>query len=232
MTPILVVQKLQKSFTLHTQGGVMIDAVQGLDLTVAPGGCLVLTGPSGAGKSSVLRCVYGNYKPQSGSIRIRQDGAWIEMLGAEPRQVIEVRRRTMGFVSQFLRVIPRVPVIDLVAEPLLARGVSEQQARERAGEILTRLAVPERLWPLAPATFSGGEQQRVNIARAMILDYPLLLLDEPTASLDSRNRARVIELLIEARERGAAMLGIFHDAETREAVGTGELAMEAREKAA
>ena len=99
-----------------------------------------------------------------------------------------VRRDTIGYVSQFLRTVPRVSALDVVAEPLVARGVDRDAARDRARELLARLNLPERLWALPPATFSGGEQQRVNIARGFITDHPILLLDEPTASLDANNR--------------------------------------------
>ena len=139
---------------------------------------------------------------------------------------MRVRRDVIGYVSQFLRVIPRVPTLDLVAEPLIARGVDADEARRRAGALLTRLNVPTRLWQLAPATFSGGEQQRVNIARGIIAEHPVLLLDEPTASLDAHNRNVVAEVIVEARERGAAIVGIFHDEATREQVATRRLVLE------
>ncbi|MGR3582095.1 MAG: ATP-binding cassette domain-containing protein, partial [Sagittula sp.] len=120
-----------------------------------------------------------------------------------------------GYVSQFLRVVPRVPTLDVVAEPLRAVGVDETAARARAAELLARLNIPETLWPLSPTTFSGGEQQRVNIARGFAHAYPALLLDEPTASLDAVNRAVVLELIEAAKARGAAIVGIFHDEAAR-----------------
>ncbi len=126
-----------------------------------------------------------------------------------------MRRRTLGYVSQFLRVVPRVPALDIVAEPLVALGTDREAARERAAALLERLDIAPRLWGLPPATFSGGEQQRVNIARGFIHPFPVLLLDEPTASLDAANRDRVVELILEAKRRGAACLGIFHDADVR-----------------
>ena len=142
----------------------------------------------------------------------------INLVGAEPRDVLSVRRETLGYVSQFLRVIPRIPALDLVCEPLITLGVDPEAARERAAALLTELRIPERHWSLAPATFSGGEQQRINIARTMVVDYPALLLDEPTASLDAENRRTVIDLILQARRRGAAIVGIFHDEEVRDAV--------------
>ncbi|PRY05161.1 phosphonate C-P lyase system protein PhnL [Paraburkholderia sp. BL25I1N1] len=212
-----------KTFTLHGQGGVRIEALAGVSLDVERGECVVLVGPSGAGKSTLLRCLYGNYLASSGSIVVRDaanDGQPVSITGAEPHDVLRLRRGVVGYVSQFLRVIPRVPTLTLVAEPLLLRGVPEDKARARAAALLTRLNVPERLWSLAPATFSGGEQQRVNIACGLIAEHPLLLLDEPTASLDAENRDVVADLIVEARERGAAIVGIFHDEDTRSKVAT------------
>ena len=214
---------IRKTFTLHAQGGVQIDALAGVSLDVEQGECVVLVGPSGAGKSTLLRCLYGNYLASSGSIAIRSDGhdaQHVAITGAEPHDVLRLRRNVVGYVSQFLRVIPRVTTLTLVAEPLVSRGVAEDEARERAAALLARLNVPERLWSLAPATFSGREQQRVNIARGLIAGHPLLLLDEPTASLDAENRDVVADLVIEARERGAAIVGIFHDEDTRTKVAT------------
>ena len=214
---------IRKTFTLHAQGGVQIDALAGVSLDVEQGECVVLVGPSGAGKSTLLRCLYGNYLASSGSIAIRSDAhdaQHVAITGAEPHDVLRLRRNVVGYVSQFLRVIPRVTTLTLVAEPLVSRGFAEDEARERAAALLARLNVPERLWSLAPATFSGGEQQRVNIARGLIAGHPLLLLDEPTASLDAENRDVVADLVIEARERGAAIVGIFHDEDTRTKVAT------------
>ncbi len=216
--PMVQVRNLHKSFTLHTQGGIELSVLSATDLTVSAGECVALMGPSGAGKSTVLRCLYGNYLPQAGAILIRHKGHMINLVGAEPRNVLAIRRETLGYVSQFLRVIPRIPAIDLICEPLVTLGADPEAAREKAAALLTRLRIPERHWSLAPATFSGGEQQRINIARTMVVDYPVLLLDEPTASLDAENRHTVIDLILEARERGAAIVGIFHDAEVRDAV--------------
>jgi alpha-D-ribose 1-methylphosphonate 5-triphosphate synthase subunit PhnL len=215
-----------KTFTLHGQGGVRIDALAGVSLDVERGECVVLVGPSGAGKSTFLRCLYGNYLASAGTIAIRddaQDTKYLSITGAEPRDVLHLRRGVVGYVSQFLRVIPRVSTLDLVAEPLVSRGVDEDEAHARAAALLARLNVPERLWPLAPATFSGGEQQRVNIARGLIAGHPVLLLDEPTASLDAENRDIVADLIVEARGRGAAIVGIFHDEDTRAKVATRRL---------
>ncbi len=224
MTPMLRVSGLSKSFVMHARstvgGDLAIPVLNDVTLDVAPGECVALVGPSGAGKSTLLRSLYGNYRPQSGSIRVRHDGDWVELVGAEPRVTLDVRRRTMGFVSQFLRVIPRVATIDVVAEPMLRLGASPEDACRRAEFLLGVLGIPQRLWSLPPATFSGGEQQRVNIARSLIADYPVLLLDEPTASLDVGNRNHVIDVIRQRREAGAAIVGIFHDVAVRDALAT------------
>lgn len=201
------IEKLSKSFTLHNQGGVVIPVMSGATLTVAPGECVGLTGQSGAGKSTLMRMVYGNYLTAGGTIIV----GGTDVAKAAPREIIALRRLTLGYVSQFLRVVPRVPTLDVVAEPLLAVGIPAAEARDRAAGLLQRLNIPERLWSLSPTTFSGGEQQRVNIARGFAHEYPALLLDEPTASLDAANREVVLSLIQEAKARGAAVLGIFHD---------------------
>jgi alpha-D-ribose 1-methylphosphonate 5-triphosphate synthase subunit PhnL len=209
---------LGKSFTLHLQGGVRIPVLEGVELGVAPGECVALAGPSGAGKSTLMRLLYGNYGAGAGRILIRHRGAEIDLAAADARLVREVRRETLGYVSQFLRVIPRVSTLDIVAEPLRARGMAGEAARARAAELLARLNLPPRLHGLPPATFSGGEQQRVNLARGFAPRYPVLLLDEPTASLDAGNRAVVIRLIAAAKAAGTAVIGIFHDTEVRDQV--------------
>ncbi len=220
MNAILEAQALSKTFTLHGRGGLQLPVFSGIDLQVFPGECLALTGHSGSGKSSLLRCLYGNYGASSGDVRIRHDGDWLSLSTALPRDVFDVRRRTVGYVSQFLRVIPRVATLDIVADPLRRLGMSADAARAQAAHWLRRLNLQEALWHLPPATFSGGEQQRVNIAHGMITQAPLLLLDEPTASLDADNRRVVVALIHEARAQGSAIVGIFHDDEVRQAVAT------------
>ena len=220
-TPDLMidVRALHKQFLLHNQGGIRLPVLQAVGFQASAGDCLVLSGPSGAGKSTLLRCLYGNYLASGGSIRVRAaDGQWTDLAEADEQQVLALRRGTIAYVSQFLRAIPRVPTLDVVAEPLRQLGEAAGPARERAAALLARLNVPERLWALSPATFSGGEQQRVNIARGFITAHPILLLDEPTASLDKANRQVVIEMIAEKKASGTALLGIFHDQEVREAV--------------
>ena len=214
MEPMIEVRGLAKSFTLHNQGGAVIEVMRGAELAVRPGECVALVGASGAGKSTLMRMIWGNYLAAAGEIRV----GGTDVARAAPREILALRRETLGYVSQFLRVVPRVPTLDVVAEPLLALGVEEAAARDRAAGLLARLNLPERLWSLSPTTFSGGEQQRVNIARGFAHTCPALLLDEPTASLDAINRAVVLDLIDEAKARGAAILGIFHDAGARAAV--------------
>jgi alpha-D-ribose 1-methylphosphonate 5-triphosphate synthase subunit PhnL len=218
MSWALRAEGLSKGFTLHLQGGVSLPVLRGIDLAVAPGECVALSGPSGAGKSTLMRCLYGNYGAGAGRILLRHRGEVLDLAAADPRTVIALRRETIGYVSQFLRVIPRVAALDIVAGPLIARGVAREAARARAAALLHRLNLPARLHALPPATFSGGEQQRVNLARGFAPGYPVLLLDEPTASLDAGNRAVVVALIEEAKAAGTAIIGIFHDAEVRERV--------------
>jgi len=227
MNTLIEVSGLSKTFTLHQQHGVVLNVLSGLHFSVRAGECLVLHGQSGAGKSTLLRTLYGNYLAAGGSIRVLHNGAWVELVGAEPRQVLAVRRQTLGYVSQFLRVIPRVSTLDVVMEPALARGWSKADAEARAKSLLSRLNIPQALWQLAPGTFSGGEQQRVNIARGFMVAWPLMLLDEPTASLDDANRQVVLELIDEAKAAGSALIGIFHDRAAREAVADRYLDMSA-----
>lgn len=232
MNLVLDVHGLDKGFCLHHQGGIALPVLQQLDFSIAAGECVVLAGSSGVGKSTLLRCVYGNYKPQAGQILVRHQGRLVDVMDAHHQTILDMRRRTIGYVSQFLRVVPRVPTLDVVAEPLRRLGVSVEAARTRAATLLTQLAVPERMWSLAPQTFSGGEQQRVNIARGFAVEFPLLLLDEPTSALDPENRARVAGLIEDAKQRGAAIVGIFHDHDFGGAVGTRWFEMTGLAKAA
>jgi alpha-D-ribose 1-methylphosphonate 5-triphosphate synthase subunit PhnL len=218
MTALLTVRDVAKSFTMHLRDGIVLPVVQGVAFEVNAGECVVLGGPSGVGKSSLLKMIYGNYGVDAGAIALLHHGETVDLATASPRTVLELRRETIGYVSQFLRTVPRVTTIDVVAEPLVSRGVNRDEAQGRARELLKRLNLPERLWSLPPATFSGGEQQRVNIARGFITDHPVLLLDEPTASLDATNRAVVIEMIAEKKRAGAGLLGIFHDDDVRTVV--------------
>lgn len=210
-TIMLKVNYVSKTFVLHNQSGIRLPVLNHASLSVEQGECVVLHGHSGSGKSTLLRALYANYLVDSGSIEVRHNQQWIDMVQASPRQVLNIRRHTIGWVSQFLRVIPRISALEVVMQPMMEMGGDRIEAEQKAKTLLSRLNVGEHLWHLAPATFSGGEQQRVNIARGFIWDYPILLLDEPTASLDAKNSAVVVELIQEAKQRGAAIVGIFHD---------------------
>jgi alpha-D-ribose 1-methylphosphonate 5-triphosphate synthase subunit PhnL len=222
---MLRVENLSKQFTLHQQGGVQIPAIQNLSFNVERGEAVAITGSSGRGKSSLLKLIYGTYISTSGSIQILQEPDWLETTQLAPRQMIEVRSKTIGYVTQFLRVIPRIPTLDIVAEPLINRGIDASVASLRAQHLLRQLNIPEKLWALSPMTFSGGEQQRVNIARGFAAHHPLLLLDEPTASLDDENRSRVMGLIREARTNGSAILAVFHNEEDRHQVCERDIAL-------
>jgi len=216
--PILKVSNLSKSFTMHLQNGLHMPVMGDVAFELYNGECVVLGGPSGTGKSTLLKLVYGNYSADMGDIDLRVDGEYINLVTADPRQLLRLRRSKIGYVSQFLSAIPRVSALDLVAEVAMDWGHEEATAKAKAAQMLAGLNIPEHLWGLPPATFSGGEQQRVNIARGFMGEHEVLLLDEPTASLDAANRAVVLSMIENKKKDGVAMLGIFHDADTRNAV--------------
>ncbi|KID01779.2 MULTISPECIES: phosphonate C-P lyase system protein PhnL [Hafnia] len=218
ITTRLRVENLSKTFVLHHQNSIRLPVLSDASLEVNAGECVVLHGHSGSGKSTLLRSLYANYLPDEGSIWVQHQGEWLDMVQAPARQILAVRRQTIGWVSQFLRVIPRISALDVVMQPMLELGYERQACEQKAAALLTHLNVPQRLWHLAPSTFSGGEQQRVNIARGFVVDYPILLLDEPTASLDTTNSAAVVSLIDQAKARGAAIVGIFHDEAVRDHV--------------
>lgn len=218
MNDVLELSGVSKSFTMHLQGGLTLPVVSAVSFTARAGECVVLGGPSGAGKSSILKMIFGNYRCDAGQILVRTDDGIVDVVRADPRCILALRRRTMSYVSQFLRAVPRVPALDVVAEPLIAAGAPRDTAQRRAADLLAQLNVPERLWALPPATFSGGEQQRVNIARGFSAQTPVLLLDEPTASLDAANRAVVVDLVNEKKRRGASIVAIAHDDDVRDAI--------------
>jgi len=212
---LLRVEGLAKTFTLHLHGGARLPVVHGVSFSVAAGECVVLAGPSGAGKSSILKMVSGNYLAGEGRILVADGEREIDVARAAPREILDLRRRVVGAVSQFLRVIPRVAALDIVAAAAQEAGLGRDAARDRAAGLLARLRLPEDLWRLPPATFSGGEQQRVNVARGFAGRHRLLVLDEPTASLDAANREAVIELIAERKAEGTGFLSTFHDDDVR-----------------
>jgi alpha-D-ribose 1-methylphosphonate 5-triphosphate synthase subunit PhnL len=223
---MLDVRNLSKTFIIHILGGKVIEGFGSVSFRVAPGEFLGLAGRSGSGKSSVLKCIYGTYLPTTGEAWFASESRGTVNLAAGHEQtVLQIRDREMGYVSQFLRVIPRVAAVDVVAEPLLRLGTDPGEARRRASALLERLTIPARLHDAYPATFSGGEQQRINIARAVIWEPRLLLLDEPTASLDRGSQEIVIGLLKELKQKGTSMIGIFHDRASMEAIADNVLEM-------
>jgi alpha-D-ribose 1-methylphosphonate 5-triphosphate synthase subunit PhnL len=210
MQPVLSVEGLAKAFFLHEQRAT-IPSCSGVSLTCWAGKLTAIVGPTGSGKSSVLKCIYRTYLPSAGQILFREpDGKVTDLVRADEHEVLRLRRRGIGFVTQFLNCLPRRSALDVVAEPLVAQGVQRTAARRSAGEMLARLAVPERLWGVAPATFSGGEKQRVNLARGLISRPRLLLLDEPTASLDPGTSDLAARLIEGIKAEGIAMIAIFH----------------------
>lgn len=210
MNPILEIDGLGKHFQLHDQGK-LIPSCANVGLEVHGGQLTALVGPTGAGKSSVLKCVYRTYLPSAGRMIYRDAaGHATDLAQASEHRMLELRQRDIGFVTQFLHCLPRRSAIDVVCEPLLMQGVPRDDAHRRASELLSLLHVPERLWGVPPATFSGGEKQRINLARGLIARPRLLLLDEPTASLDPVTTDRVIELIESIKAEGVAMLAIFH----------------------
>lgn len=216
MMPALELKDVTKTFVMHLQGGLKLPVLNEVSFKAEAGQCVVLTGPSGAGKSSILKLIYGNYRVDEGAILVRDGETQVDLATAPPRHILAVRQRSLGYVTQFLRAVPRVSALDIVAEPLIAKGVARDEAAARAAAMLKRFNVPERLWTLPPATFSGGEQQRINLARGLLPEHPILLLDEPTASLDAKNRAVVVDIVRERKSRGAAIVAIVHDEQVRD----------------
>lgn len=216
---MLRIESLSKEFTLHTINGRKLTGFEDISFQVGSGKMLGLSGASGSGKSSVVKCIYRAYLPSAGSIHYNSKlFGPIDLATASDHEVIQLRQQEIGYVTQFLQVIPRVSAVDTVAEALLVRGEEPEMARKTAAELLERLFIPSELFDACPVTFSGGEQQRVNFAAGIISRPRLLLLDEPTASLDPQTRQAVIDILLELKNTGSTMVAIFHDQEIMEAV--------------
>ena len=209
MTPILDVRGLSKGFTMHHLG-TAVSAFDGISFTLRSGEFLLLRGRNGAGKSTLLRTLYRSYLAAEGEINFHSTHGTIDLARAADVDIAYLRRTEIGFVTQFLTARPRVSAEALVAEPLRLSGVAAEEALERARQWLSAFGVKRDLWPAYPTTFSGGEQQKVNLARALILPQRLLLLDEPTASLDAGARRALITRLTELKAGGTAMIGVFH----------------------
>jgi len=210
--PQLSVRHLTKRFVLHILRGKEVVGFEDVSFDVPAGAFLGIAGRSGSGKSSLLKSLYRTYLVDGGEIRYRPlDGEPIDLATASDDAVLDLRGGELGYVSQFLRPTPRVPALDLAARPLVGQGVAAAEARRRVADLFSRLALPRELWDGYPVLFSGGEQQRVNLARALAARPRLLLLDEPTSALDDALQGEVVRLLAEARERGTTMVGVMHD---------------------
>ncbi|MEL6458976.1 MAG: phosphonate C-P lyase system protein PhnL [Cyanobacteria bacterium J06621_15] len=210
---ILQVQALKKEFSLHEQNKVL-PGFQNISFNVKFGKLTALVGTSGAGKSSLLKCIYRTYLSQSGKINyLTAAGNWFDLANANEYEILNLRRKEISFVTQFLHCLPRQTTLNVVAKPLFDLGCERNQALEKAAILLQKMQLPERLWKISPATFSGGEKQRVNLARGMIMNPRLLLLDEPTASLDADTSKSVIELIQSIKQAGTGIIAVFHDKE-------------------
>lgn len=224
--PILRVEGYAKQFTLHEQGKV-IPSSSNVNLSVHPGRLTALVGPTGAGKSTLLKGIYRTYLPTNGRLLyITAAGEELDLASADEHQILALRRTEIGFVTQFLHCLPRQSTVDIVAQPLVQRGTDRPAARDAARDLLSAMKLPERLWSISPATFSGGERQRVNLARGLIARPRLLLLDEPTASLDPRTTDRIVQLIEDLKRDGVAMLAIFHHPELVERMADQVVALE------
>lgn len=227
--PILQVEGLRKTFTIHHLTRT-IRVFQDLYFTLARGEFLLVAGLNGAGKSTLLRCLYRSYLPTSGHAWFTSRYGQLDLASAADVDIAFLRKHEIGFVTQFLKTRPRVTALELVAEPLLALGISAGAAREEAQEALAFFGVKPDLWTAYPTTFSGGEQQKVNLARALIRPYRLLLLDEPTASLDRKARRALVERLAMLKRQGVAMIAVLHNAEDATGLIDRRLAIETDEE--
>ena len=219
---MLTVSGLRKTFTLHLLGGRELPALVDVSLSVGPGELVAVLGPSGSGKSTLLKCLARTYLPSGGSAMY---GA-VDLVTAPDHVIVALRSTEIAVVSQFLHAVPRTPADLVVAEPLLRNGVDRATAREAARYMMSRLLLPPALHDGYPATFSGGERQRVNLARALVHGPRLLLLDEPTSALDPATRAAAAELIRERVAAGAAAIGVFHDLPTVEQLATRTLVID------
>lgn len=213
--PILVVSDLAKSFTLHMLGRKMLHGCENVSFSLQPGEFMGIAGPSGAGKSTIIKCIYRTYIPSAGQMFYRtREGREIDLATASEREILRLRQSEISYVSQFLKVIPRVSAVNILTEELCQRGWMTERAKEQAYVLLKMMNITPELWDAFPSTFSGGEQQRLNLARALITEPRLLLLDEPTASLDNETKKIVVQALTALKQKGTTIIGIFHDLES------------------
>lgn len=209
--PLLQVEGLAKHFYMHVQQK-EIPSASAISFNVHSGRLTALVGPTGAGKSTVLKTIYRTYLPCRGRMLYRSaSGRPVDLAAADEHTILALRESEIGFVTQFLFALPRQPAIDVVAAPLYKLGITKTEGRRQAARILRRLHIPDRLWTLPPGTFSGGERQRINLARGVIGRPRLLLLDEPTASLDSETTNDVCGIITDLKNEGTGILAVFHD---------------------
>lgn len=226
MEHLLNVENLSKDFTLHMLGGKTLEALRGVDFAVEAGEVLGLVGRSGSGKSSLLRCLYRSYLPTRGSVMYDSGEGPVDLATVADRTILRLRRAELGYASQFLSAVPRTTARDVVAGPLMERGAGPEEARGKAEDMLEALGLPPDLREAYPATMSGGERQRVNLARALVVRPRLLLLDEPTSALDPETRSLALEAILRLKREGTTMIGIFHDADALSALADRVLALE------
>ena len=210
MNPSIKTTNLQKTFTLHNQNSTELKVLKNINFSISPGECVALTGKSGTGKSTFLRMLYGNYLPTAGSIEILYNDTYFDLMNCLEHQVIYLRKHAIGYVSQFLVVIPRVSTFDIVSNTLKQQNTLEDNSNEKISHLLETLNIKKNMWHLPPMTFSGGEQQRVNIAKTFIGNYPILFLDEPTSALDKENTEIVLELIKSKLNKNVATVSYTH----------------------
>lgn len=215
---ILEIRNLEKSFYIHDPG-IRIDSCHDISLTLNHGEFIGIVGVSGAGKSTILKCVYRSYLPMRGEIWYNSAAfGRIDLASAAEREILYLRRGEIGYVSQFLNVMPRTTAREHVMSSLIETGADAAGAAAAAKEALDYFRLPETLWDIYPATFSGGERLRLNLAHAMVKKPRLLMLDEPTASLDGKTKVLVRDILQKLKGMNTSMIGIFHDVEFMEGV--------------
>lgn len=215
---ILLIKNLSKDFYLHSQG-LLIKSCQNINLSLEKGRFIGIVGMSGAGKSTILKCINRSYLPMQGEIIYDSETfGKINLAAATEREMLYLRRHEIGYVSQFLNIMPRTTAKEHVMSALLDMGADSGSAKLAAEEMLAYFKLPENLWDIYPATFSGGERLRLNLAHAMVKNPRLLMLDEPTASLDNKTKILVKDMLKKLKDKDTSMIGIFHDLEFMEGV--------------